>query len=73
MITANITRASPHPAAMYWGEELVAIYNEAYIGTSDLGSASTKVNNRVRSGRPETSITDGPELQGCLGGDLGRS
>ncbi|KAI4648782.1 uncharacterized protein J4E79_009853 [Alternaria viburni] len=24
--------ASPHPAAMYWGEELVAIYNEAYIG-----------------------------------------
>jgi hypothetical protein len=28
----TITRASPHPAAMYWGEELVAIYNEAYIG-----------------------------------------
>jgi hypothetical protein len=26
------TRASPHPAAMYWGDELVAIYNEAYIG-----------------------------------------
>ncbi|EKG18529.1 PAS domain-containing protein [Macrophomina phaseolina MS6] len=22
---------SPHPAAMYWGEELVAIYNEAYV------------------------------------------
>lgn len=22
---------SPHPAAMYWGEEYVAIYNEAYI------------------------------------------
>lgn len=23
--------ASPHPAAMYWGAEHVAIYNEAYI------------------------------------------
>lgn len=23
--------ASPHPAAMYWGPEHVAIYNEAYI------------------------------------------
>lgn len=23
--------ASPHPAAMYWGEQLVAIYNEAYV------------------------------------------
>ncbi|KAI1527835.1 BaeS Signal transduction histidine kinase [Pyrenophora tritici-repentis] len=28
----NLIMASPHPAAMYWGEELVAIYNEAYIG-----------------------------------------
>ncbi|KAK4987341.1 hypothetical protein LTR50_004676 [Elasticomyces elasticus] len=27
----NLIMASPHPAAMYWGEELVAIYNEAYI------------------------------------------
>ena len=23
--------ASPHPAAMYWGDDLIAIYNEAYI------------------------------------------
>ncbi|KAL1795040.1 hypothetical protein ACET3X_006856 [Alternaria dauci] len=28
----NLIMASPHPAAMYWGEELVAVYNEAYIG-----------------------------------------
>ncbi|PSN67097.1 hypothetical protein BS50DRAFT_493331 [Corynespora cassiicola Philippines] len=28
----NLIMASPHPAAMYWGDELVAIYNEAYIG-----------------------------------------
>lgn len=28
----NLIMASPHPAAMYWGPELVAIYNEAYIG-----------------------------------------
>ncbi|KAF1831606.1 hypothetical protein BDW02DRAFT_600665 [Decorospora gaudefroyi] len=28
----NLIMASPHPAAMYWGEDLVAIYNEAYIG-----------------------------------------
>lgn len=28
---ANMVMASPHPAAMYWGEDNVAIYNEAYI------------------------------------------
>lgn len=28
---SNLIMASPHPAAMYWGEDLVAIYNEAYI------------------------------------------
>lgn len=27
----NLVMASPHPAAMYWGDDLVAIYNEAYI------------------------------------------
>ena len=27
----NLIMASPHPAAMYWGSEHVAIYNEAYI------------------------------------------
>ncbi|KAF2150646.1 hypothetical protein K461DRAFT_229577 [Myriangium duriaei CBS 260.36] len=27
----NLVMASPHPAAMYWGEELIAIYNEAYV------------------------------------------
>lgn len=27
----NLIMASPHPAAMYWGKDLVAIYNEAYI------------------------------------------
>ena len=27
----NLIMASPHPAAMYWGSDLVAIYNEAYI------------------------------------------
>lgn len=27
----NLLMASPHPAAMYWGEELTIIYNEAYI------------------------------------------
>jgi len=28
---ANLIMASPHPAAMYWGEDLIAIYNEAYV------------------------------------------
>ncbi|KAK8162198.1 hypothetical protein IWX90DRAFT_236824 [Phyllosticta citrichinensis] len=28
---ANLVMASPHPAAMYWGDDLVAIYNEAYV------------------------------------------
>lgn len=27
----NLIMASPHPAAMYWGLDLIAIYNEAYI------------------------------------------
>ena len=27
----NLIMASPHPAAMYWGKDHVAIYNEAYI------------------------------------------
>ena len=28
---SNMIMGSPHPAAMYWGEEHVAIYNEAYV------------------------------------------
>ena len=27
----NLIMANPHPAAMYWGPDLIAIYNEAYI------------------------------------------
>lgn len=27
----NLIMASPHPAAMYWGEDFTAIYNEAYV------------------------------------------
>lgn len=27
----NLIMGSPHPAAMYWGDDRVAIYNEAYI------------------------------------------
>ena len=27
----NLIMASPHPAAMYWGDEFIAIYNEPYI------------------------------------------
>ena len=27
----NLIMASPHPAAMYWGPDLIAIYNEAYV------------------------------------------
>lgn len=27
----NLIMASPHPAAMYWGDDLVAVYNEAYV------------------------------------------
>ncbi|KAH8883669.1 hypothetical protein GQ53DRAFT_752891 [Thozetella sp. PMI_491] len=28
---SNLIMGSPHPAAMYWGHDYVAIYNEAYI------------------------------------------
>ncbi|KAG8624677.1 hypothetical protein KVT40_007744 [Elsinoe batatas] len=27
----NLIMGSPHPAAMYWGEDFIAIYNEAYV------------------------------------------
>ena len=27
----NLLMASPHPAAMYWGEDLIALYNDSYI------------------------------------------
>lgn len=27
----NLIMGSPHPAAMYWGDEYIAVYNEAYI------------------------------------------
>ena len=27
----NLVMANPHPAAMYWGDDLIAIYNEPYI------------------------------------------
>lgn len=30
-VMANMVMASPHPVAMYWGEEYIAIYNEAYV------------------------------------------
>ncbi|KAK0618174.1 hypothetical protein B0T17DRAFT_495772 [Bombardia bombarda] len=30
-IMSNMIMGSPHPAAMYWGPQFVAIYNEAYI------------------------------------------
>ena len=29
--TADLSYISPHPAAMYWGPDLVAIYNEAFV------------------------------------------
>ena len=29
--TCNLLMASPHPAAMYWGEDNVILYNEPYI------------------------------------------
>lgn len=35
-IMSNMIMGSPHPAAMYWGPEYVAIYNEAYIGVAGM-------------------------------------
>jgi len=31
-ILSNMMMGSPHPAAMYWGQDHIAIYNEAYVG-----------------------------------------
>ncbi|KAK4220068.1 putative histidine kinase [Rhypophila decipiens] len=33
-IMSNMIMGSPHPAAMYWGQDCVAIYNEAYISVA---------------------------------------
>ncbi|KAL2018565.1 hypothetical protein VTK56DRAFT_607 [Thermocarpiscus australiensis] len=30
-IMSNMIMGSPHPAAMYWGQDYIAIYNEAYV------------------------------------------
>ncbi|ODA76078.1 hypothetical protein RJ55_08361 [Drechmeria coniospora] len=30
-VMSNLVMASPHPAAMYWGSDYIAIYNAAYI------------------------------------------
>ncbi|CAD6501389.1 BgTH12-01641 [Blumeria graminis f. sp. triticale] len=30
-VMCNLIMASPHPAAIYWGDEHIVIYNEAYI------------------------------------------
>ena len=56
---------------MYWGDELVAIYNEAYIGKYYFSRCPAIVLMRVRTGRPKTPSFDGPELQSRLGRDLG--
>ena len=47
----NLIMASPHPAAMYWGEDLVAIYNEAYV---------------LLAGQKHPTLMVSPELQGIL-------
>ena len=56
---------------MYWGEELVAIYNEAYIGKYYLYRHNATILTRRRTGWPETSHADGTKLQSCLGRNLG--
>jgi hypothetical protein len=28
---ANLVIGSPHPCAMYWGDDYIAIYNQAYV------------------------------------------
>ncbi|KAK0731525.1 hypothetical protein B0H67DRAFT_457746, partial [Lasiosphaeris hirsuta] len=33
-IMSNMIMGSPHPAAMYWGHDHVAIYNEAYVSVA---------------------------------------
>lgn len=62
---ADMNRASPHPAAMYWGDDLVAIYNEAYIGMGLLTRIlllDYTLTSNCRPCWPEASATYGPEL-----------
>lgn len=56
---------------MYWGDELVAIYNEAYIGKSLPWCSSWHRADDCRSRGSETSYINGAELQSRVGGDLG--
>lgn len=47
---------------MYWGDELVAIYNEAYIGKYYLQECFATELTCTRAGRSKTSGTNGSEL-----------
>lgn len=53
--------ASPHPAAMYWGDEYIAIYNEVHDLLSFILGEDKKL-TRVgihTSGRSEASTVNG--------------
>ncbi|KAL8700823.1 MAG: hypothetical protein Q9224_000784 [Gallowayella concinna] len=54
----NLIMASPHPAAMYWGEDLIAIYNEAYVllGMSFSTHPSAGHTNRRPAGQKHPSL-----------------
>ncbi|KAL8802736.1 MAG: hypothetical protein Q9182_003634, partial [Xanthomendoza sp. 2 TL-2023] len=54
----NLIMASPYPAAMYWGEDLIAIYNEAYVllGKSTLSYSSAGRTDRRPAGQKHPSL-----------------
>lgn len=52
---------------MYWGDELVAIYNEAYIGALYLVQGAYHTDASRRSCRTEASNVNGSKLQGRMG------
>jgi hypothetical protein len=66
----NLIMGSPHPAAMYWGPEYIAIYNEAYILLA--GQKHPQLMVRFCAILYAlisvlTKLFTGSELQSCLG------
>lgn len=63
-IMANMVMGSPHPAAMYWGQDYVAIYNEAYISLAGLKHPQL-MGSRYKDAWPELWPEISPVLDGA--------
>ena len=62
---ANVIMKHPHPAALFWGSELVALYNEAYMTYCAGRKHPTLMGSPFQSGFPETWDTISDIFAAC--------